>query len=547
MLALASVIVLPLALKGNTWGHDIEFHLSSWMEAARSFREGVPFPRWAGLANYGFGEPRFIFYPPVSRLIGAALGLVLPWRTVPGAFVWLAIVVAGSSMFCLARSWLSTSEATGIALLFAINPYLLIDAFLRNAYAELLASAVFPLVLHYGLRLERERSKAFLPLALVIALVWLTNLPAGVIVTYSLLLVIGVVAAVSRSFMTSVYGVAALLLGLLVSSFHLLPAEFEQRYVSIASALAPILSPESNFLFGRSADEEFRLFLALVLKISAAEILAFIAIVALSARHRRLLREAWWAMTALMVCSIALMFHLSVYAWRFLPELRFVQFPWRWLSPLNVGGTFIAGFVIVRSRCRKAGWVLVVAGFLLADIYILRQATWDSSVISELQSAIRLNRGYEGVDEYTPIDCEQNALPRHAPLVVVKRDTNGGATSVEVEQWANEFKAIRVDSLQPATLALRLLNYPGWQATVNGRPVPTESEEPTGAMMIKVPGGRSQVQVAFRRTLDRTIGAAISFAGVIVLFLLAPTRLSMGKRFYGETSQGPHEDLTGQR
>src|SRR5271168_4271500 len=72
-------VALPLAIRGNSCGHDFDFHIQSWLAVAQQWRHGVFYPHWVEDANYGAGEPRFVFYPPLTWMLGALLGTVLPW------------------------------------------------------------------------------------------------------------------------------------------------------------------------------------------------------------------------------------------------------------------------------------------------------------------------------------------------------------------------------------------------------------------------------------------------------------------------------------
>src|SRR5437764_13072865 len=99
----AFALFVPSFFLGIPSGHDFEFHMNSWMEVLSQWRLGILYPRWAGLAHFGYGEARFIFYPPASWMLGAALGWLLPWKIVPSVYQWIALTSGGCTMFLLAR------------------------------------------------------------------------------------------------------------------------------------------------------------------------------------------------------------------------------------------------------------------------------------------------------------------------------------------------------------------------------------------------------------------------------------------------------------
>src|SRR5713226_4592742 len=296
VLVAATILVGPLIVLGNPYGHDVIFHVSSWMEVAQQWRQGIVYPRWAAGANYGLGEPRFIFYPPLDGMLGAVLSLVLPWKTVPGAFVWLVLVIAGTSVFRLARECMSRSDAAWAAVLYAANPYYQLVIYQRCAFAELLASAFFPLVVLYGLRVGRQGLKSVASLALVFAAVYLMDPPSAVIVTYSLPLLLVIVALVRKWPRLIVFGAAAMALGFLLVAFYIVPAALEQKWISLGFRWSV---PDKNFLFTRLGEAWRIRFDMYVSAVALAEIGATACAILLSREERRKWPEIWWTLVAL--------------------------------------------------------------------------------------------------------------------------------------------------------------------------------------------------------------------------------------------------------
>jgi hypothetical protein len=523
----ATAVVTPMFFRGNASGHDFEFHLASWLDAAGQWHEGILFPRWTEWANWGFGEPRFIFYPPASWMAGAALGSVLSWRMAPGAFIWLSLILAGASMWRLAREWLPDTQATAAAVFFAANPYHLVVVYYRSDFAELLASAMFPLVVWAVLRVNREESWTPVPiLATAFAAIWLSNAPAAVITTYSLGPMLLAGAFLRRSVWPLIRGGTAMAAGFGVAAFYILPAAWEQRWVQISQVLSENLHFDQNFLFTHANDPEFVLFNWKVSAVALTVIMLTAIAAVFAARARRDFPELWWMLLSLGAASVFFMFPLSSIFWRHLPELRFVQFPWRWLVPLDAVFAFFVAAAAGRSSKKWFVWIALSVALVAFATVAVPDAWWDSEDIPVLQEGIRSGSGYEGTDEYQPAGSDRYSLPENAPQIAMLDPKSENivpvsAAQISITQWSAEDRDFSVDSTNGITLAPRLLNFPPWTLRVDGQIARADSLPQDGQLLVPVPAGKHQIKLHFGRTWDRTVGAAISLLTALVLMIFA--------------------------
>ena len=513
MLAAFAVLV-PTFFLGIPSGHDFEFHVNSWMEVLSQWKQGIFYPRWAALAHYGFGEARFIFYPPASWMLGAALGSVLPWKLVPGAYEWIALTLAGCSMFLLARRFLDRRDAIFAAAFYAANPYHIVIVYWRSAFAELLAGVLVPLLLLFILRSEQEGGKTILPLGLIVAAGWLTNVPSAVMLTYSLVLLVAIAAILRRSPQILLIGAGALILGLALAAFYIVPVVYEQKWVEIVQVLSPGVRPQDNFLFTQLNDADHNRFNFLVSSVAVAEITLAAVVCFLSRRWRTRAPLVWWSLTGWGTAAALLMFSFSFSLYRILPEMRFVQLPWRWLLCLNLALMLLLTMAWPKWLFRSLACVVMLA-VLVWVWHRVQPPWWDNAAdVAEMLDNQRTGSGYEGTDEYVPNGADASETDKAARQVSFE---GAGSSEIHIKQWAPELKSFTVAATLPGKVVLKLFNYPAWQVEVNGHPVQTGTVEVTGQMMIPVARGENQVRIILSRTRDRLLGGYISLAAGILL------------------------------
>jgi hypothetical protein len=562
ILAAAALAVSPQLIWGDSCGHDFDFHLVSWFDALNSWRHGIAYPHWTTSANFGAGEPRFVFYSPLTWMLGAALGAVLPWSVVPVALTFALLAGTGLATRVLAREALGEGAATLAGCLAIFSGYPLFTAYERSAFAELAGGIWIPLVLLYALRNRDQHSASgpwrrvfdgsVAPLALAIGGAWLSNPTVGVMACYSLAALAIASAWVLRSSWPALRAVAGAVLGIGISAIYLLPAAWEQRWVDIHKVTEnPGQTLENNWLFSRHADPALA-FHDQVLHTASMIVVVMIvltltAFIACKLRGRLPGPESWWIPLAIIPIAVLLLqFSYSAPFWNLLPDLRFLQFPWRWLLILEAPmAIFLAAAVWPRSSAKRARIAIVVLSSAVfvcltaATSKYLYQACHAEDAVPSMFQALQAGSGYNGTFEYEPIGEDIEHIAMSLPQACLVNDPNlalgsnnaDGDLVWDASQGSCEatFSAaqssgpehLRINGVAPNSgfLILRQLRYPAWQLKLNGKPIASRPVRLDGLMVVPIVQGSFALTVDWTATRDVVL--ARWFSGVSLFVLTA--------------------------
>jgi hypothetical protein len=597
LLPLAALLtLLPLMLHGGSCGQDQVFHLQSWFDAAHQVRHGH-YPQWAFTAAWNAGEPRFVFYPPLSWLLGALLTMHLPPAAAPVLYVYLALTAAGLAFYKLASNFAAPSAALLASAFYLANPYMLFNAFERSAYAELLAAAWVPLLL-LGVLRERVTLRG---IAVPLALLWLTNAPAAVMGSYTLALLatLRVLRSLFLSFchsrresassadrsglrlaLTCIFGTV---LGLALPAYYLLPAAIERKYVQVAMAIIPNMRYQDNFLFAHTADAAHNAVnhtaSTLALSVITLTVVVLSALllkpVALSGERNAQSKDPEQArpgdaadsflpavLVLLTVLITFLLVPISAPVWQHLPELAFLQFPWRLLTILSAVLSLALALLLgapssTRVAARQGGAGIgitlsalgVPLGLGLLCFHFYAQACEAHDTPASIAQLLHTGHGLGPTDEYTPNNADNDVLrtdnpgywlaahphdpaPNTVPTATelhpeISNDDNPVPVEQTVSQQAPHHFTVQTNA--SCFLVLNLRDYPNWLITVTG-PHGAEPRHPVhlqrddGLIAFGIPSGVSMIDIAWRRSWDQDLGFGMTGLALLVLALPSGSR-----------------------
>ena len=533
----ALIAVAPLVLGGPSCGRDFSFHLQSWIDAAAQLRHGTLYPRWTFLAAYNAGEPRFLFYPPLSWELGGLLTLLLPFPMVPAVFSWIVLTIAGLTMHRLARMFVSPTAALLAACLYLANPFMLFTLTTRSAFGEMLAAALCPLL--FAAMLSEQPS--IWAVGASLALLWLSNVPAAILGTYifALLALLRLIQqAHARKpllpLLRTFLGGPAVAFG--IAAIYLLPALAERRFIHMADAFPPGMRPTDNLLLHRTLLPGRDDFLLSTQHIAAAMLaLTLLALlIGYFSAGREPSPQLWRRVgTPVLAVTLAIgwmVLYLSAPLWRALPALWAVQFPWRLLFVLGV--CLALGCALAM---RNLTWptlpttlaaLALTAALALPAMHLFHETCEAAALPAAERDTLLRHHSPEPTDEYVPAAASLGAYrPDNPPfwLAAQPGDYTPGTTPNTIDVDPNALMPAAPPGAQLSAtplhfgitapvsnyLIVNLEDYPHWRLTRNGQAI-TLLHRADGLIALPIPAGQSVIDIRWIAGWDEILGAAIT-------------------------------------
>ncbi|MCI0394673.1 MAG: YfhO family protein [Chloroflexi bacterium] len=572
---LVALLGLPLVTPLLRWTdslctHDGHLHYHRVAALRYAWESGLPFSRWLPDLAFGYGYP-FLLYreaaPLYLSLLPHLLGLPLPAAI--NLFYTLCLLAAGWFTFLWVRDVLGPAAGLVAAVAYMAAPYQLVDALVRGNQPESLALPLLPVLLWAGRRFILQGTAwPFVLSTLGLALLALSHNISLLLFTPLFLVYLLAVGWLRQlTWRTALARLALLVsLGLGLSSFYLGPAlaeldeitisqsvtarnnDYRFNFTSLAEILAPAV-PEDPTLLNPP----------LPIRLGWAPAgLALLGVLSLL-RAMRFEQRGHGLMMALAAVGLLLMaLPLSRPLWDHLPLIEFVQFPWRFIGRAALPVAFLAGLPFAAPLVDQTPQVskgtfraptcgvfpgrrlphlaaLAVALLLLEALPGLYPFYCQDEPYPTINTVHAYERrtGLVGVDpagsyfpktvqlrpDGSPLEADYQAgrPPQRFDLAALP----AGATADILATWPIGVQ-VAVDS--PATFQARYLSFafPGWQATVDGRPVPITPTVPEGLLTFPVPAGRHTVEVRWELTPLRatflfvTIVSLAGFAVTVV-------------------------------
>lgn len=533
ILLLSFFAIRPLLHVGFFPIHD-NTQVQRVFEMGKSLTSGMLPVRWVQDLGYGYGYPIFTFYAPLAYYVGGFFTLLSFSALLSAKLMFgIGIILSGVTMYFLARSvW---GEVGGMlsGLLYLFAPYHALDIYVRGDVSEFWAYAMLPLVV-YGMvqswKIGKFRYVVFG--AIGFAGIILSHNLSAFMVTPFLVVIAGIFALLKKG-KKRFFPLLVLGFGLLLAAFYFVPVPFEMKYTNVLSQVGGTNDFHRHFVclsqlwyspwgFGGSIPGCIDGISFALGKIYI--ILLLVCTLLLPYLFLRKKKEAWFGLVGFIgtLFSLFMLLPNSVALWNAIPQLAFLQYPWRFFVFVFFFLSFSAGSILfLLDKKTKFVRVLQIVLFLgivailigVQGKYFAPQSYTDApSRFYTNTQTLRFTTSKIS-DEYMPKVFTKPQQSSQLPKQIFM--ANNGI--VKVTRDTTQEKDALVIMQKQGVLNINIAYFPAWEVLVDGKKV--HLQEGSIGMWIILPEGKYTVRLRYVETPIELLGDMLTLAGIGILIV----------------------------
>jgi hypothetical protein len=538
-----AALILTLALlwpifAAPYFSHQDDVQTIRLYEMDQCFKDRQIPCRWVPDLGGGYGYPLFNYYGPIPYYVGeiffaptnnilfaAKMMFLIPFL---GSFIF---------MYLMARKLWGEMGGSLSAVFYSYVPYHALDMYVRGAMGELWAFMFFPAIGWALLRLrERPKLSNALLLGLFMALLLGSHNLSSMIFLPWVLVAVGLIFYKERKpqFLMSFGG--AVLIGIGLISFYLLPMTFEKNMVHLETTIEGYFSYtehfkglrrlffDNNWYYGQDNREvpggprdtlSYQVgwihLIGLFLALYAAKTFW---------KKQRFLSGVILFSTAAIFLSIFMIHPRSEFVWRLIDPLKYLQFPWRFLIIISFFISLIAGSIFATNLPKKFVtplWIGLIVLLVVFNFSFFKP----EKLLYITQNDILIGPGFDhykmyAIFDYLPKSAKAPpAAPAPAPYQIIAGDT-------KVSDFAKGTDWIQFNAATKDHTILRLSQYyfPNWEIILDGKKVDIDYKNDLGLMTLLLGEGNHTVDAKLKDTAIRTIGDALSVITILLFIIL---------------------------
>jgi len=400
--------------------------------------------------------------------------------------------------FLMFKETMSTQSAFAGSITFTYLPYRFGDLYQRGAFGESVSIMFVPLIIIAFHKIKNSK-KYGIPL-LAIATFGLVTSHTIVLMIFAPLLILYVPFILKPNLKQLKTIAVGTLLGIGLSSFQILPSLYEKNYMKFTERLLYLYKdfylniyqllriPRPNVNYGTYYQVGI-----------AATVITITTIITLIKK----LDLRLFFFLVFTILSIFLTTSYSNLLWQYLPLIKYILYPYRFLNLTIFSVAFLAAILVEKTRFKTLLATFIILLILYTNRHFFTIAPWfsitpSSNLTTQNENDTIWSNANTFIDRPTLTSTPQSNI-----YITSQKPFNVDANIINTEE---------------SKITIRKMYFPGWILKVNGQKTPVIIED--GLITTSLKPGSWQIETYFTESPLRAIADLLTIASSVIVVIL---------------------------